>query len=236
MLGQPNFTNLLGKLRLPPPSRSKGLLGGEDLSYVKCLVCGSKLGCVNGTHLKTHGLTVARYKQLYPQAPIISPDVLKKLSFISRHRKVYDSNCKRCGQLFIKRTHNSLHCPRCREEINRNKHRRTHRLYKIKRRNSGVTSDRQLGTFATNYLEVVNNRIHGAVLLEKGISINGSTLFTSQKAICDECGSDLLLIISDHKAYCPECGAELIIARENESYSMPAELCCPQCGLVYPLT
>lgn len=45
---------------------------------VKCLYCGKELLTVAPLHLKTHGLTVATYRQLYPNAPIHS-EIVKSI-------------------------------------------------------------------------------------------------------------------------------------------------------------
>ncbi|NVM26908.1 MAG: hypothetical protein HWN70_13460 [Desulfobacterales bacterium] len=99
-----------------------------------------------------------------------------------------------------------------------------------------------LGTFEERYLEIVNSRVRGAVLLEKrrSISIYGvHTLPQCKGSPPVEYEAIYLitiyLIIWNGKAYCGECGSQLTVARENEHYTIPAEICCKSCGLVYEL-
>jgi len=92
----------------------------------------------------------------------------------------------------------------------------------------------EVGTFGKRYLEVVEERVYGAVLLEQGMSVNASSNWTYGKSLeCEGCGSNMIIDIIDHEAFCPECGAKIVIARENEHYSMQAEPVCDNCGLVY---
>lgn len=39
---------------------------------LNCKVCGKRLRSINNTHLKTHGITVEEYKELYPYHHTIS--------------------------------------------------------------------------------------------------------------------------------------------------------------------
>ena len=210
------------------------------MSYVKCLVCGSKFQQVNGSHVKKHNLTMVQYRQLYPEASLMAPKVLEKISktlWGAKKWKPYKCECKLCGQLFEKRSGNSFHCEKCRRKIYIRNRRRSQRLYNVKRRNSGRLRRFQLGTFGKKYLQIVDGRVKGAVLLERTISINSSGFWNGSKYRgCSVCRASYLIIISKNKVYCPECGAQIIIARENDNYTIHTELCCSKCGLVYELT
>lgn len=48
---------------------------------ITCLICNRSFQAINVTHLKQHGLkTIAEYRQLYPEAPIISQELHQKFS------------------------------------------------------------------------------------------------------------------------------------------------------------
>lgn len=228
------------KTSSPFSEHTRFFKGCETLSYVKCLVCGNKFQQVNGSHLKKHGLTIAQYRQLYPEASLMAPKIIEKISknlWGVRKWKPYKCECKLCGQLFEKRCGNSFYCEECREKVNRRNRRRSQRLYNIKRRNSGKGRKFQLGTFGKKYLQIVDGRVKGAVLLEKRISINSLGFGNGPKQhVCSVCGASSLIIIHNHQGFCSECGARLIVAKEDDNYTIPEELCCSKCGLVYDLT
>lgn len=52
----------------------------KKMEKIKCEICGKLFGIISPTHLKTHGITMHEYKKLYPNSPIVSNDVSKKLS------------------------------------------------------------------------------------------------------------------------------------------------------------
>jgi len=200
------------------------------LSYVKCLVCGSKLKMITENHVKRHGLTMARYRQLYPEAPIISPELRQKVKIWSGDRK-FQRKCKKCGSLFTTGNPRVFYCPKCQEKISVEKQRRYHKRNRIREKNTRKTKRNQrIGTFGKGYLEIVNGRVRGAVLLEKGLSPNGSN---SHNDVCG-CGSAAYLVaVLGDQLYCLECGGQIILARENENYTMPIEVACSKCGVVY---
>ena len=91
-------------------------------------------------------------------------------------------------------------------------------------------------------MKIVNGRVQGAILLEKHVSINAHGFYRlppyNGKAPFDyeeTYVTMIYLIIWNRKIFCGECGSELTVARENEHYTIPAELCCKNCGLVYEL-
>lgn len=98
----------------------------------------------------------------------------------------------------------------------------------------------KLGTFDNKeYLEILDNgRVFGALLLQKGISINSKGRFTKQGYMKRSAylGVDRRILRVEGKIYCGECGADVIKATQNSSnYTIPVELCCKNCGLVYEL-
>ena len=98
----------------------------------------------------------------------------------------------------------------------------------------------KMGTFDNKeYLEILDNgRVFGALLLEKNISINSKGRFTKQGSMERSAylGIDKRILRIDGNIYCGECGAEIILVKTNHSnYTIPAELCCKSCGLVYEL-
>lgn len=48
------------------------------MSKIKCPICNKELNCINNTHLKTHNLTYAEFKTLYPNAKTYSEESAKK--------------------------------------------------------------------------------------------------------------------------------------------------------------
>jgi len=119
------------------------------------------------------------------------------------------------------------------------KHRRRMRIWNIRVRNAKKHC--KLGTFdSKEYLEILDNgRVFGALLLQKGISINSKGRFTKQGSVERSAylGIDRrILRMDDGNIYCDECGAEIMLARKNHTnYTIPIELCCRSCGLVYEL-
>jgi len=104
----------------------------------------------------------------------------------------------------------------------------------MRRRNSGkdkLPSER-IGTFnEKKYLEIVNGRVRGALLLEKGVGINNNHYFSLKDC---GCGSAAYLVaVLGSQLYCLECGGHIVLARENENYTIPIEVACSKCGLVY---
>jgi len=103
----------------------------------------------------------------------------------------------------------------------------------MRERNSGKNKP-SIGTFdEKKYLKVTaEGRIRGAIILEKGISINGSNHYFSLKN--HNCGSAAYLVaVLGNQLYCLECGGQIVLARENENYTIPIEVACSKCGLVY---
>ncbi len=196
-----------------------------------------------------HGLTATKYKQMFPQASFISDEVKAKLSLRSRNRQ-FRRNCKNCGIPYTTGCTNVWHCPRCQEKINRENHRRIQHVMNIRSGNSRYRPKYSVGTFTESYLEVTNGRVMGATLLQKlqkGVSANAPcdahqtrqyrqltpTRGTGQRAFRKRGGSAGYLIMAiNYRAYCCECGEKVLLARENNHYTFPVELCCSKCGLV----
>ena len=201
------------------------------MSYVKCAVCGIELSYVNAPHLRKHGLTVAEYRQRYPEAPLMSLDYLKKQS-VAQSARVFHRVCS-CGRSFETRSSNGRFCQRC------------SRINKLLLRKKWDSQNRKNGTLKKSYLEITpDGRVKGAVLLEKGISINSSGRFNNPSSSRRWWSIRLLImrwlnefdyLVFNGKIYCGECGSPIIIARENEHYTIPTEPCCKSCGLVYQL-
>lgn len=193
------------------------------MSYVKCMVCGNVFLHISNSHLRKHGFTTAEYRQLYPQAPLTSPDVRKKVS-LSNSTRLFHRKCS-CGRTFETRGSKGRFCQRC---------------SRVNRRLQNNRPKRRNGTFRKNYLEISDGRVNGAVLLEKGISINRSHFFSGAKKPKSEWFDefDYLVdyLIFNGKIYCGECCSPIIIARENQHYTVPKEPCCKNCGLIYELT
>ena len=207
------------------------------MSYVKCMVCGDEIQLING-HIKKHGLTAAEYRQRYPQAPLMSPDLHKKLSdllkkrWVNQSTRLFHRRCS-CGRTFKTRSPNGRFCQRC-SAANRRLLRRKHNRMRNEKK----------GTFRKNYLDITSDgRVRGAVMLERGITPNITGIFTGskrllQRFLCCVDGFEYLVeyLIINGGIYCGECGSPIIIARENEHYTIPTEPCCKSCGLVYQLT
>ena len=64
------------------------------MDKVKCKVCGKEFHAITATHLKKHGLTVKRYRELYPGEPLCSDE------FVRRSLNVKNTTCKYCGKRF----------------------------------------------------------------------------------------------------------------------------------------
>jgi DNA-directed RNA polymerase subunit RPC12/RpoP len=100
------------------------------------------------------------------------------------------------------------------------------------------------GTFPERYLSIFNGRVYGAILLERdkrrrarshGGFVNPwiARYSGDNDGRCEECGSDMMIIIGTHQAYCNECGSKVVLAIKNQHYSL-TEFTCDSCGLVYP--
>jgi len=202
------------------------------------MVCGDEIQLVNG-HVKKHRLTVAEYRQRFPQAPLTSPDLHKKLSdllkkrWVNQSTRLFHRRCS-CGQTFKTRSPNGRFCQRC-----------SHVNLRLSRRIHQRLQNEKKGTFRKNYLEVTSDgRVRGAVMLERGIGVNITGIFSGSKRLLQRSacffadGFDYLIdyLVLNGEIYCGDCGSPVIIARENEHYSIPTEPCCKRCGLVYELT
>ena len=102
------------------------------------------------------------------------------------------------------------------------------------------------GTFSERYFSIYNGRVYGIILLERdkrrrtqtrshGGFVNPwiARYSGDNDGRCEECGSDMIIIMGTHRAYCNECGSKIMLASRNRYYSL-TELTCDSCGLVYP--
>ena len=209
------------------------------MSYVECMECRDRLGGITTNHLKKHGLTTRQYRRKYPAVPMVSED----------HRKILRNNgisrqlrriCRKCGRPFTTGSPKAHYCRPCQRVRRALQQRKYARQYERRARNSG--RDHRIGTFEKSYLKVVKGRVRGAVLLEIHVSINAQGFYRQApfngKAPVEyeeTCIMTIYLTLWKSKPFCGGCGSELIMARENEHYTIPAEICCERCGLVYSL-
>ena len=64
---------------------------------VQCQICKEYYGLISSTHLKMHGLTFQEYKELYPDAKMISDSVQAKRSESLTGRKLSEETKYKCG-------------------------------------------------------------------------------------------------------------------------------------------
>ena len=57
------------------------------MEKIKCEICGNLYGVISPTHVKNHGLSLREYKELYPNSPIVSDEVSKKLAENARNNE-----------------------------------------------------------------------------------------------------------------------------------------------------
>ena len=207
------------------------------MSYVECMECREKLKYVAPAHLEKHGLTSKQYRKIYPTAPMQSSDLRKRHSDFRKGMRL-NRNCRKCGRPFTTGSTNGHYCRECQKARTFLLQRKASRRYERRKRNSAKFYE--AGTFNEGYLKIVNGRVRGTILLEANISINtygfgrmqpfnGRPPFESEET----CIITIYLIVWKRKPYCGECGSELTVARENGYYTIPAEIVCPSCGLVY---
>ena len=208
------------------------------MSFVECMECGDQLKCIAPAHLRRHGLTSKEYRDLHPTAPMVSDETRRKHDLTLNGE--YHRNCRKCGKPFSTRGKRSYYCLECQRVRDILTARRKARRYYRKMRNSGKPY--KMGTFEKGYLEVAGGRVRGAILLEKHVSINGRGFYRLHRSPFNGKAPfryeethviTIYLIIWNRKIFCGECGSQLTVARENEYYTIPAEICCRSCGLVY---
>ena len=205
------------------------------MSYVECMECGDELKLITPRHLKRHGLTSEEYREKYPTVKMASDLWSKERAKTARDRR-FKRSCEKCGKPFITGCPRAYYCPKCQMVRRVQRKRQVARIHAERRINSNVRVG--VGTFGEWYLEVIRGRIRGAVLLEDHKSINSywRSFKGSAPADYEACLIIYLIeIILKRRRSCEECGSELIVARENEVYTIPAEICCQGCGLVYEL-
>jgi len=131
---------------------------------VTCEICKKKFRVINALHLKTHGISVSEYRELYPDAPLSQVVCEECGTIITNSRSSKQRFCREC---FVERERNRL-----REHMGR-KWRQEHRNLSEKDReiigNHHMTG---LGTGApTTYLDEIEvdgvMRIKGAAWLER---------------------------------------------------------------------
>ena len=208
------------------------------MSYVECMECRDKLRGITANHLKKHGLTTIGYRRKYPTAPLVSDD-LKKRYAINRGALQLKRKCRKCGKPFTTGCPKAHYCRECQRVRDVYRARRKALRYERRRKNSGKRYGQ--GTFNEKwYLATENGRIRGALLLERHVSINAHGFHRLAPFNGDppfEYEAIYLMIIyvkaGRRRLYCGECGSRLMVARETEYYTIPAEVCCQDCGLVY---
>lgn len=208
------------------------------MSYVECMECGDRLKYVAPAHLKKHGLTSKQYRQKYPRAPMRSEDLRKEHSDFRRGMRL-NRNCRKCGKPFTTGSPKGYYCRECQRVRDFLRRREASLRYFRRLRNSGKVD--VVGTFGESYLEVVNGRVRGAVLLKKDVSfiISDRSFFKlfpysgSPPIGYDAQYLMIFLIVCERQKVCSDCGSELTVARENGQYTIPAEICCKKCGVVY---
>lgn len=128
-----------------------------DEGLVKCRVCGKGFVTITITHLKSHGLTFDDYKRLFPDAPLMTSELLRKhaerlrkqaseaskKSWQNRERKIKAikegrakrselKKCMDCGQDFLAtEPWQQKRCPKCQRLYENFRSRQ--RYYRIKR-------------------------------------------------------------------------------------------------------
>ena len=221
------------------------------MSFVECIECGEKLEYVAPAHLKRHGLTSKEYRGKYPTAPMRSERLRKNHSEF-RKRMRLDLNCWKCGKPFTTRSPKARYCRECQRVRDILKRREASLRCFRRQMNSGKVDMR--GTFGKRYLEIVNGRVSGAVLLEdrryiriygvhtlpacKGsppVEYEANYMMISRLVIPLRIAYIIIYLIKKRKIVCSECGSQITVARENEAYTIPAEICCKSCGLVYEI-
>ena len=206
------------------------------MSFVECMECNGRFKGITPNHVKRHGLTVEQYRQRHPTAKMVSDLWIERHAEKARNR-VFHRKCRKCGITFRTGCTCAYYCPKC-QRVRRVYRKRQVGLLSARRRiNSGRLYES--GTFTCKwYLEIVDGRVRGAVLLENHKAINSyGRAFKGSAPIEYEatCLITIYLIVWNGKLYCGECGSQLTVARENEHYTIPAEICCRSCGIVYDL-
>ena len=206
------------------------------MSYVECMECGDRLGGITTNHLKKHRLTTRQYRQKYPAASMVSEDhrkILRTNGIDRRLRRI----CRNCGHPFTTGSPKGYYCRPCQRVRRALQQRDRARLYERKARNSG--KDHRIGTFEGSYLKIVGGRVRGAVLLEMHVSINSHGFYRlapfngrAPFEYEETCIMTIYLTLWKSRPFCSACGSELTVARQNEHYTIPAEICCKSCGLV----
>ena len=170
---------------------------------------------------------------------MVSDDVRGRLG---RKGRLWNRVCRECGDFFTTRSPKGYYCREC-QRVRRVLQQRKHaRRYERKARNSG--KDNKLGTFGKRYLEVVDGRIRGAMMLQEHVGVNSHHLYRQQlngsPPVEYETTAHLALICLlvrrlclSRSLICEECKCEVIVARHNEHYTIPTEITCEGCGLVY---
>ena len=205
------------------------------MSFAECMECGDRLKFITVNHLKRHGLTSKEYRQRYPRAQMVCDDTRRRQG---RKDRKFNRICRKCGDPFTTRSPKGYYCRECQRVRRVLQQRRYARRYERKKRNSGIAKQ---GTFGKRYLEVVRGRIRGAMMLEECIGVNSHHFYRQSfngRALFEYEAIYLIriyLIIWNRKLYCGECGSQLRVARENEYYTIPVEVCCRSCGLVFEL-
>ena len=153
-------------------------------------------------------------------------------------KRSFERTCRKCGKPYITTGVKARYCLKCQQVRYRDRKLRRMRIYNTRVRNTQKLC--KAGTFDNKeYLQILDNgRIFGALLLQKGISINARGRYTKQGSMERSAylGIDKRILRIDGNIYCDECGAEILLVRTNHTnYTIPIELCCKSCGLVYEL-
>ena len=82
------------------------------------MLCGRELDFINPTHLKTHGITVKEYKEMFPDAPLTSRELRKKRSeFLRQNNPMKDPEIRKKWDSIMHSDKNPAKRPEVRKKI-----------------------------------------------------------------------------------------------------------------------
>ena len=61
----------------------------EDISFVTCRVCGKKCKSISHFHVRIHKMTVGQYSEKFPDAPLVSQELIEKRRSDMKGRKIH---------------------------------------------------------------------------------------------------------------------------------------------------
>lgn len=69
------------------------------MATIKCHICGAHYKQISNSHLKkAHGITLQQYREQFPDAPIVSPEVLNKISYKNKGRPRSEEHKKKLSE------------------------------------------------------------------------------------------------------------------------------------------